>query len=653
MGVMADFKVARAKLQAGDPVGALLTIQKIVETSESELQQSEQMYAILVKAGLVGLEAEDFSASERYFRRATELMPNAPQAWKGLIDCLKRAGKVEALPECLERAAQIAEGKGNYSRAQTLRLQLGEVLDRLGKTEEALEALLLHLDNPEAVTVAGDVARDNTCAAERVSLLLLSAVLEVSREDAAVLRLVEKRLLKESGINSRTGTGEASNAPKTRSMLILEYRSKALSKDDDQGGAVSKRLTDAMLALQAMSEGGETDDEKTTNHKQEVWKKLAPRFCRAFLGRTVQRVEAQGDAVAAWQEVKAACALVTKAVVAGAGCWDDDGWVATTTLLSSAYQHFPEIDLFQIAESGANDGLLRPWFSAEACLHLAMAALSDGEGLKAKKHMLAVAAVHEQHASARDTIHSLWIGLSGPGNNWRELALHCLVNERLGYPGADRDPLVALGHADAAIVAFDDSCRLRGSPAAGEYSGLNGRLSLARASLLLRLGRLDDARSSVNVILSAADHSDNRPSINCSMSTTGDLSDSRNTHQEASASGGDARFLSLPCQHCEALCVMSDLELAEGKTEDSKRRLRDVLEVDGSFPGALSRLGWILLGFSRHLAEASASSVVVGAVGGPKRGKMNKEDIEAARPLLERAAAEEPGSSLSTFRLAR
>lgn len=71
------------------------------------------------------------------------MMLRCPQAWKGLIDCLERAGagRVDALPECLLRAAEIAEGKGNFLRARTLRVRLGTVLDRLGKQEEALEAV--------------------------------------------------------------------------------------------------------------------------------------------------------------------------------------------------------------------------------------------------------------------------------------------------------------------------------------------------------------------------------------------------------------------------------------------------------------------------------------------------------------------------------
>ena len=66
-----------------------------------------------------------------------------PQAWKGLIDRFERVGseKLEALPECLSRAAEIAEGKRNFSRARALRLRLGTVLDSLGKKEEALEAV--------------------------------------------------------------------------------------------------------------------------------------------------------------------------------------------------------------------------------------------------------------------------------------------------------------------------------------------------------------------------------------------------------------------------------------------------------------------------------------------------------------------------------
>lgn len=65
------------------------------------------------------------------------------QAWRGLIDCLEQAGaaRVAALPECLLRAAEIAEGKGNFLKARALRVRLGTVLDSLGKQEEALEAV--------------------------------------------------------------------------------------------------------------------------------------------------------------------------------------------------------------------------------------------------------------------------------------------------------------------------------------------------------------------------------------------------------------------------------------------------------------------------------------------------------------------------------
>lgn len=78
-----------------------------------------------------------------YFARYGAKFILYPQAWKGLIDCLERAGaeRTDALPECLQRAAEIAEGKGNFVRARTLRVRLGTVLDRLGKQEEALEAV--------------------------------------------------------------------------------------------------------------------------------------------------------------------------------------------------------------------------------------------------------------------------------------------------------------------------------------------------------------------------------------------------------------------------------------------------------------------------------------------------------------------------------
>lgn len=48
---------------------------------------------------------------------------------------------MEALPECLHKAAEIAESKGNFSRARALRVRLGTVLDSLGRHEEALEAV--------------------------------------------------------------------------------------------------------------------------------------------------------------------------------------------------------------------------------------------------------------------------------------------------------------------------------------------------------------------------------------------------------------------------------------------------------------------------------------------------------------------------------
>ncbi|CAM9983426.1 unnamed protein product, partial [Laminaria digitata] len=151
MGIKADLKAARARMQAGTPLEAVTIIQAVLDASPPELLQDPQLkYAFLITAGLAHLAAEDLTSCEDRFREAAASLPDAPQAWKGLIECLERGGKVEALPECLGRAADIAEGKGNFARARSLRLRLGQVLDSLGRPEEALEALLKHLDNPDA-----------------------------------------------------------------------------------------------------------------------------------------------------------------------------------------------------------------------------------------------------------------------------------------------------------------------------------------------------------------------------------------------------------------------------------------------------------------------------------------------------------------------
>lgn len=393
-----------------------------------------------------------------------------------------------------------------------------------------------------------------------------------------------------------------------------------------------------------------------------------------------------------WQEVLAACETLERAV--GRGGWDD-GWIAAATLLSSAYanpdHHHHRHDrreqevgddddeaevaptssselLRTMAEDGAKAeaSSSSPWLEAEACLHLARLALRAGDAAEAdallKAASAARAATHAQQpragnsrnagissttSSTADGVVS-WAGsLSGPGSDWRELALRCLVTERLGNGSAGSaaaaaagDPTaaaaLALGRVDAAIGAFDESFRLRGAPAGdGAYGDVLGSLGLARGSLLLKLGRLEEARSAVEAA-SPGDLHIVDPSG--STRTTG-----------GRAGGGDVR--ANPNRlHCRALCVASELDLSEGDSDGAKAKLEEVLAVDPRSADALSRLGWLLLGLG---VGGPASGSGSGFGKGAARRCRGREDAEAARPLLEKAVAEEPGSSRHAFRVAR
>ncbi|CAB1097730.1 unnamed protein product [Ectocarpus sp. CCAP 1310/34] len=708
MGVKGDLKAARARMQAGEPSEAFSMIQNILDSSHPDLKDAQTLYAVLVTSGLAALASQDLTAAESSFRRAADSIPDAPQpsyifipnptpkAWKGLIDCLERSGaeKVAALPECLSRAAEIAEGKGNFARARGLRLRLGTVLDHLGRKEEALEAVLRHVDSPQAMAAtAGDGSGVPTAATERLSLLLLAAVLETDEEQAAVARRVEKRLAKDNGggggissTASGTSTAGSSSSSSSRraTALAFDYRAKALAKDDDSaegGGRVAKRLSDAMEALldAGQSPAGEDGSGLMTREggsdvggdaggaltpDNVVLKPLVARFCRAYLGRAVHRAEAAAaaavEASTRWREVLAACARVESAVrVSG---WDD-GWAATATLLASTYA-LPNhqrgaagngeddnettaalLELRRIARGGAQDEAggdnadgaaaaspRRPWLKSEACLHLAGLALWAGDISQADAHLKtaaesAVAARIPPHrGSSTKQAGAPWAGaLSGPGSDWRELSLRCLVDERLGDGGGDPAAAAALGlgRVDAAMAAFDESSRLRGKPdGEGDYADVLGRLGLARASLLLKLGggRLEEARAAVEMASAGAVH----------------------VARQASAVADDG-ICRPPSLYCRALCVASDVDLAGGEREQAKGKLREALEAEAGFGDALSRLGWLLLGFGGGGA----------ASGGGKRAPCEREDVEAARPLLERAVAEEPGCSSHAFRLAR
>lgn len=69
-------------MQAGQPSEALAMIQQILDSSSPDLKDEQTLYAVLVTAGLAGIASEDLSAAERSFRRASELLPDAPQVLK-------------------------------------------------------------------------------------------------------------------------------------------------------------------------------------------------------------------------------------------------------------------------------------------------------------------------------------------------------------------------------------------------------------------------------------------------------------------------------------------------------------------------------------------------------------------------------------------
>lgn len=611
MGFKADLKEARAKLQAGEPTEAVKMIQIILDSGSREIQDPQTMYAVLNTAGLANLAAEDFTASEGSFRKAAESLPDAPQAWKGLIDCLERAGNLEALPEALTRAAEIAESKGNYSRARSLRLRLGGVLDSLGKLDEALEALLKHLDDPDAMAIATEKESNPL---ERLSALLLAAVLQEAKEDAAVSRRVEKRILKDSGISDTT----VGRGGRGRAALAFEYAGKALAKDDEEGGPVARRFSDAMCALEDEAGKGGLAIQDDAQSAACCCKLHVARFCHAFLRRAVQRAESLGGGDTCWQEAMAATSRITQSV--GASGWDD-GWAMTATLLVSSYQQTDTAELEKFAEAGVED-TLRPWLSAEACLHLARSALSTGDGLRADTLLKTAAEARGRQNITKDR----WVELSGPGSDWRELSLRCLASECLGYPGGDRAAVSALGRIDAAIAAFEASCKARGMPVGG--TDVLANLALARASQLLALGRLEEGRSAMEIVSSGVKH------VNDSSASGSDTAAGSSQTADVSLPGE----LRPPCLHCRALCVASDMDIADGKFLEAENKLTEVLDADGGFANALSRLGWLLLGFA-------------GGTAGVIRTK--KGDPVAALPLLERAVKEEPGSSSQAFRLAR
>lgn len=619
MGVKSELKQARARMQGGEPAEALSMIQGILNSGSPELEDPQILYAVLVSSGMAGFAAEDYETAETSFRRAASTNRGAPQAWKGLIDCLERAGKVEALQEALLPAVEIAESKQNFIRSRTLRLRMAQILEEQGRVDEALEALGRHLDNPAAV--ASDTPADV------LPVLLHAAVLEEALESAAVSRRVQKRLGKDAGIGGATSV-QVSGTIKGRSReeLTVEYRAKAICKDDEEQGMVGRRLTEGLRGLEAIS--ALSSGEAPPKHLRP---ELIASFCRTFLRRAVQRVESWPGGAGRWRKVLDACAVL-EAAIAPLGPGADHGWIATAALVASVYETSDSTEMKNMAMDGADDGS-RPWLMAEASMHLAWLEFAAGDVMMANKLLERAEAVR-----ARDGLQDVCSSslLSGPGSNWRELSLRCLVNEGMAAEGIERDPAVELQQLDAASAALDESRRSRGPPCVERDP--SGSISLTRASLLLRLGHVGDARAILEMISAKA-------SQVTSLEATDGGDETEGTEKKMSSIPAEARLRRL---HCEALCVASDVDLAEGMREDAQDKLRRVLEIDGRFVSALSRLGWILLGFEGAGEETLPSL-------GRKRetGARETGGAELATPLLEKACQEEPQSSKHALRLAR
>lgn len=608
MGIKADLKQARARMQAGEPSQAQSMIKTILESGSPELEDKQTLYAVLVTSGLAGLAAEDYEVSEASFRQAADTVPDAPQAWKGLMDCLERAGKTESLPEALLPAAEIAEGKQNYARARTMRLRLAQVLEGQGKFEEALEALKRFLDNPGAVAACS--------LAETLPLLLHAAIIEEAVEAAAVAKRVEKRIAKEGGV------GASSTEAPCRARLTFEYRAKALRKDDEEAGSFGRRLTDGMKALETLAASAAGDTQPSSSAPSD----LVAAFCRVVLRRAVHRAEFASSKADRWHDVLDVCSALETAT-AWLGPDADDGWFVTTKLLVSMFE--PEIpweDLSRVALEGVRNPD-RPWLTSEACLNQAWLALDAGDAARADELLKT-----SQSERSRGPRNDGWVTLSGPGASWRELSLRCLVGEEQGGESANGEDEAgaALRRLEEAMAALEDSSRCRGPPA--EARDPSGNLALAKASRLLQLGRIEEARSVCEAVSSG------------SLAPGGGLYGTGEQVDRGGARGGTRA----PHLHRLALCVASDVELAEGRAEEAKAKLRTVLEADDGFVDALSRLGWILLGFGR-LGQSGLSPAVQRQ--SAKAG--DEEGPGAALPLLERACQLEPNSSDHALRLAR
>lgn len=147
-----ELKDAKALLDSGDSAACAAECKKLLSALEGDENESQdQLVALSMMLGSASLQLRNWETGEEAFRRACSLRPDAPQSWKGMLDCLEGAGKLEKMPEPLLRLASIAKGKGNWSRCRSLTLRAVTLaMDHELHETAAYCALKDYLGAPEA-----------------------------------------------------------------------------------------------------------------------------------------------------------------------------------------------------------------------------------------------------------------------------------------------------------------------------------------------------------------------------------------------------------------------------------------------------------------------------------------------------------------------
>lgn len=118
MGVKAELKAARARMQAGNPAEAFAMIQQILDSASPDLKDAQTLYAVLVTAGLAGLASQDLTKAEHSFRRAAESIPDAPQVQQSVVHARHGASHLRRVtpPEPAEFGLSSNAPGGEYYR---------------------------------------------------------------------------------------------------------------------------------------------------------------------------------------------------------------------------------------------------------------------------------------------------------------------------------------------------------------------------------------------------------------------------------------------------------------------------------------------------------------------------------------------------------